>query len=92
MRKDFKTPSRSSVLREVRRGCLCQDNKYSIKCCDGSLQAQGIGRTRGQVKGKSLITNRYIKNKPMNTLKSVFNKVSKIEKVELSDAEKSRIV
>jgi len=26
------------------RGCLCKDNKtYSIKCCDGSLQAQGIG-------------------------------------------------
>lgn len=27
-----------------RRGCLCKDGKsYSIKCCDGSLQAQGIG-------------------------------------------------
>ena len=26
------------------RGCLCKDGKtYSIKCCDGSLQAQGIG-------------------------------------------------
>ncbi len=26
------------------RGCLCKDNKtYSAKCCDGSLQAQGIG-------------------------------------------------
>ena len=25
-------------------GCLCKDVKtYSIKCCDGSLQAQGIG-------------------------------------------------
>lgn len=27
-----------------RRGCLCKDGKrYSRKCCDGSLQAQGIG-------------------------------------------------
>lgn len=27
-----------------KRGCLCKDGKtYSTKCCDGSLQAQGIG-------------------------------------------------
>lgn len=27
------------------RACLCKDGKkYSIKCCDGSLQAQGIGK------------------------------------------------
>ena len=26
-----------------KRACLCKDNKYSRKCCDGSLQAQGIG-------------------------------------------------
>ncbi len=26
------------------RGCLCADGKtYSSKCCDGSLQGQGIG-------------------------------------------------
>ena len=26
------------------RGCLCKDGKrYSIKCCNGSLHAQGIG-------------------------------------------------
>jgi hypothetical protein len=26
------------------RGCLCPDGKtYSVDCCDGSLQAQGIG-------------------------------------------------
>jgi len=31
-----------------RRGCLCPDGTYSSKCCDGSLQAQGIGSiTRG---------------------------------------------
>jgi len=26
------------------RACLCWDtNTYSIKCCDGSMRAQGIG-------------------------------------------------
>ena len=40
--KRFKTPSKTSP-KGGRRGCLCADNTYSIKCCDGSLQAQGIG-------------------------------------------------
>ena len=31
-----------------KRGCLCKDGKYSIECCDGSLQAQGIGRESAQ--------------------------------------------
>ena len=26
-----------------KRGCLCKDGKYSSECCDGTLQAQGIG-------------------------------------------------
>jgi hypothetical protein len=43
----FKTPSNSSPKGGSRRGCLCEDGKYSQKCCDGSLQAQGIGRTTG---------------------------------------------
>ena len=30
-----------------RRGCLCKDGKYSKKCCGGSLEAQGIGKTAG---------------------------------------------
>jgi len=31
------------------RACLCWDKEtYSIKCCDGSLQAQGIGRITGE--------------------------------------------
>ena len=42
MRKRFKTPSKTSP-KGSRRGCLCADNNHSIKCCDGSLQAQGIG-------------------------------------------------
>lgn len=33
-----------------RKGCLCKDGrKYSRKCCDGSVQAQGIGAIRKQV-------------------------------------------
>jgi len=28
-----------------KRACLCKDgNTYSRKCCDGSYQAQGIGK------------------------------------------------
>jgi len=42
-----KTPSRTSP-KGGRRGCLCEDNTYSSECCDGSLQAQGIGATEGQ--------------------------------------------
>ena len=39
-----------------RRGCLCADGKtYSSKCCDGSLQAQGIGSTTSQ--NTSTVTN-----------------------------------
>ncbi len=44
MRSKFKTPSSTSPTGS-RRGCLCDDNTYSTKCCDGSLQAQGIGST-----------------------------------------------
>ena len=42
----FKTPSYSSP-KGGRRGCLCENGKYSTKCCDGSLQAQGIGVIQG---------------------------------------------
>ena len=28
-----------------KKGCLCKDGTYSTKCCDGSFQAQGIGKT-----------------------------------------------
>jgi PBP1b-binding outer membrane lipoprotein LpoB len=37
------TPSRSSP-KSSKRGCLCKDTlKYSVKCCDGTIWAQGIG-------------------------------------------------
>ena len=46
MNKSFETPSRTSP-RNSKRGCLCKDGKkYSRKCCDGTLRAQGIGKTR----------------------------------------------
>ena len=38
----FKTPSWTSP-KTNQRGCVCPDSTYSTKCCDGSLQAQGIG-------------------------------------------------
>ena len=41
----FKTPSKASPREGSRRGCLCSNGTYSTKCCDGSLQAQGIGKT-----------------------------------------------
>jgi len=52
--KAFKTPSWSSP-KGGNRGCLCPDGTYNRKCCDGSLQAQGIG-----VIQKSTITYPYI--------------------------------
>lgn len=30
-----------------KRGCLCKDDTYSSKCCDGELQSQGIGNITG---------------------------------------------
>tara|TARA_A100000171_G_scaffold50564_1_gene62331 strand:+ start:1376 stop:1522 length:147 start_codon:yes stop_codon:yes gene_type:complete len=44
-----KTPSRTSPTGK-KRGCLCKNGTYSSKCCDGSLQAQGIGALTGQGK------------------------------------------
>jgi hypothetical protein len=40
----MKTLSKVSP-RGGKRGCLCKDGTYSKKCCDGSLEAQGIGKT-----------------------------------------------
>ncbi|NBU05219.1 MAG: hypothetical protein EBT39_02560 [Sphingobacteriia bacterium] len=40
-------PSRTSP-KGGQRGCLCKDGKsYSVKCCNGSLSAQGIGNITG---------------------------------------------
>lgn len=40
----MKFKSKSSPSEGSKRGCLCKNGKYSTKCCDGSLQAQGIGK------------------------------------------------
>lgn len=40
--RNFETPSRTSPT-SSRRGCLCKNGKYSTKCCNGTLHAQGIG-------------------------------------------------
>ena len=40
----FLTPSKTSRI-GGKKACLCEDNTYSIKCCDGSLRGQGIGST-----------------------------------------------
>jgi hypothetical protein len=42
----MKTKSKTSP-RGGKRGCLCSDGTYSSKCCDGSLEAQGIGSITG---------------------------------------------
>lgn len=44
--KDNRIPSWTSP-KGGSRGCLCDDGTYSSKCCDGSLQAQGIGNITG---------------------------------------------
>ena len=49
-----KTPSKTSP-KGGKRGCICKDGTYNSKCCDGSLEAQGIGSTVNQV--TSSITN-----------------------------------
>ena len=28
------------------RACLCNDGTYNTKCCNGSLKAQGVGKTK----------------------------------------------
>ena len=43
----MKTVSKSSPT-GGKQGCLCEDETYSVECCDGSLQAQGIGQLEGQ--------------------------------------------
>jgi hypothetical protein len=49
-----KTPSKTSP-KGGKRGCICKDGTYNSKCCDGSLEAQGIGSMVNQV--TSTITN-----------------------------------
>ena len=41
-KKTNRQPSQSSP-KNSKKACLCEDNTYSKKCCDGSVRAQGIG-------------------------------------------------
>lgn len=50
------TPSKSSP-KGGKRACLCADGKYSVKCCNGDLQAQGIGSITGDGSSPTGVTN-----------------------------------
>ncbi len=39
------------------RGCLCADGTYSIECCDGELQSQGVGSLVQSVPSNVVNTN-----------------------------------
>jgi len=59
-------PSRTSP-KGGQRGCLCKDGKsYSIKCCNGSLHAQGIGVIEG-------VVNPIVPIFPANTIAPVIS-------------------
>ena len=51
-----KTVSKTSP-KGGRRGCLCEDGPYKAECCDGTLQAQGVGNTVNQVTSNVVNTN-----------------------------------
>ena len=42
----MKTKSKTSP-KGGKRGCLCDNGKYSKECCNGDLQNQGVGVTSG---------------------------------------------
>ena len=45
--KDEPTISLSSPRKGSRMGCLCRNKPtYSVKCCDKTLGAQGVGLTQ----------------------------------------------
>lgn len=50
----MKTKSKTSP-KGGKRGCLCSDGTYKKECCNGDLQAQGIGATQNQ--SSSVIEN-----------------------------------
>jgi len=56
MAKKNKTVSNTSP-KGGRRGCLCDDGTYKAECCDGTLQAQGVGSLVNQVTSNVVNTN-----------------------------------
>ena len=51
-----KTVSRTSP-KGGKRGCLCDDGTYKAECCDGTLQAQGVGSLVSQSTSTVVNTN-----------------------------------
>jgi len=47
----------------VERGCVCADNTYHVDCCNGLLQAQGVGSLVG---GHEVVINQTIVNRVIN--------------------------
>jgi hypothetical protein len=43
MKGSVKIPWKAS-RKGGKRACMCEDDTYSIKCCDGTRLAQGIGK------------------------------------------------
>jgi|688.fasta_scaffold944872_1 hypothetical protein len=56
MAKKNKTVSNTSP-KGGRRGCLCEDGTYKAECCEGTLQAQGVGSLVNQVTSNVVNTN-----------------------------------
>jgi len=56
MAKKQKTLSKTSP-KAGKRGCLCDDGTYKAECCDGTLQAQGVGSIVNQVTSNVVNTN-----------------------------------
>jgi hypothetical protein len=58
------------------RGCLCRDNTYNVKCCDGSIPAQGIGNITGirRVETFYLLSNKNIELTTQNGNNLVYGK------------------
>jgi hypothetical protein len=56
MAKKQKTLSKTSP-KGGKRGCLCDDGTYKAECCDGTLQAQGVGSLVNQVTSNVVNTN-----------------------------------
>ena len=56
MAKKNKTLSKTSP-KGGKRGCICDDGTYKAECCDGTLQAQGVGSLVNQVTSNVVNTN-----------------------------------
>jgi hypothetical protein len=64
----FKTPSRSSPKNGGIRSCLCKNNTYSRKCCDGTLWAQGIGSITRNTDNNENLQNLSITETNLNNI------------------------